>query len=261
MKTSVIIANFNNDKYIEQCINSLKSQTYKDIEIIFFDDNSSDNSLDIVKKFSNVIVIENKNQTKYGSLNQLNAFKESINRCTGELIFFLDSDDYFHEKKLDTMVNYFKNNKETKIAFDLPINVYENYNYLEKGNKNFLKTYWPFIHPTSCITIKKEVVDELFASISSKNFVDVWMDLRICLYAQYILKNFNRVNENLTYYRKTENNVSSKFKKYSKNWWKRRNQAHKYYQSFCKNNDIKFEKNLDYLLTNFIFLFIKKLKI
>ena len=42
----------------------------------------------------------------------------------------------------------------------------------------------------------EEIVNELFASISSKNFVDVWMDLRICLYAQYILKNFNRVNEN-----------------------------------------------------------------
>ena len=75
MKASVVIANFNNEKYIAQCINSLKSQTYKDLEIIFFDDNSSDNSLDIIKKFSDVKVIENKKQTNFGSLNQLNAFK------------------------------------------------------------------------------------------------------------------------------------------------------------------------------------------
>ena len=99
MKTSVVIANFNSEKYIEQCINSLKAQTYKDLEIIFFDDNSSDNSLDKIKKFSNIKVIENKIQTKYGSLNQLNAFRESINQSTGDLICFLDSDDYFHEKK------------------------------------------------------------------------------------------------------------------------------------------------------------------
>ena len=90
MKTSVVIANYNNEKYIEQCINSLKSQTYKDTEIIFFDDNSSDNSLDEIKKFSNVVVIENKKQTNHGSLNQLNAFRKSINQSTGELIFFLD---------------------------------------------------------------------------------------------------------------------------------------------------------------------------
>ena len=256
MKTSVVIANFNSENYIEECIQSLQSQTYKDIEIIFFDDNSSDNSLDKIKKFSNVKVIDNKNQTKYGSLNQLNAFRESINQSTGDLIFFLDSDDYFHEKKVETIVNYFKNNKETKIAFDLPINVYENSNYIEKGKKKFFKTYWPFIHPTSCITIKKEIFGKLFTSISSKDFTDVWMDLRICLYAKYILKNFNKVDENLTYYRRTESNISSKFKKYSKSWWKRRSQAHEYFHFFCKNNDIKFKKNLDYLLTKFICLFI-----
>ena len=201
-------------------------------------------------------VIENKNQTKYGSLNQLNAFKESINQSTGELIFFLDSDDFFHEKKVETIVNYFKNNSETKILFDLPINLYKNSNNNERGDKYFFKTYWPFIHPTSCITIKKEVVDKLFTSISTKDFTDVWMDFRICIYAQYILKNFQKVNENLTYYRRTENNISSNFRKFSKNWWKRRDQTHEYFHFFCKNNDIKFKKNLDYLFTKFVCLFI-----
>ena len=158
----------------------------------------------------------------------------------------------FTKKKIETIVNYFKNNDKTKIVFDLQINVYENSNHIEKGNKNFFKTYWPFIHPTSCITIKKEVFDELFTAISSKDFTDVWMDLRVCIYAQYVLKNFSKVNENLTYYRRTENNVSSKFKKYSKNWWKRRSQAHQYFHSFCISNNIKFKKNIDYLLTKFI---------
>ena len=62
----------------------------------------------------------------------------------------------FMKKKLETIVNYFKNNDKAEIVFDLPINVYENSNYIEKGNKYFFKTYWPFIHPTSCITIKKK---------------------------------------------------------------------------------------------------------
>ena len=256
MKTSVVIANFNSENYIEQCINSLKSQTYKNLEIIFFDDNSSDGSLNKIKKFSNVKVIENKIQTEHGSLNQLNAFRKCINQSTGDLIFFLDSDDYFHEKKLEKIVNYFKNNNRAEIVFDLPINVYKNSNYIDRGNRNFIKTYWPFIHPTSCITIKKEVVEKLFDSISFNDFTDVWMDLRICIYAQHILGSFNRINENLTYYRRTENNISSKFKKYSKNWWKRRSQAHEYFYFFCKKKNIKFEKNLDYLFTKFICLFI-----
>ena len=45
MKASIVIANYNNSKYIENCINSLNSQTYNNIEIIFFDDNSKDNSI------------------------------------------------------------------------------------------------------------------------------------------------------------------------------------------------------------------------
>ena len=84
------------------------------------------------------------------------------------------------------------------------------------------------------------------------------MDLRLSLYAKYVLKNFNRVDKNLTYYRRTENNISSKFKKYSKNWWKRRSQAHEYFRTFCNKNHIKFTKNLDYLLTKLICSFFKK---
>ena len=58
MKASIVIANYNNAKFIIYCINSLNSQTYKNIEIIFFDDNSKDNSIEIVEKYKNVKIIE-----------------------------------------------------------------------------------------------------------------------------------------------------------------------------------------------------------
>ena len=60
MKASVVIANYNNAKYIDDCINSINSQSYKNIEIKFFDDNSKDNSIETIKKFENVKIIENK---------------------------------------------------------------------------------------------------------------------------------------------------------------------------------------------------------
>ena len=253
MKISVVIANYNSEKYIDQCINSLKSQTYKDdIEIIFFDDNSADNSLEIIQKYSDVKIIKNKKQTNFGSINQLNAFKNAINVSSGNLIFFLDSDDYFHEKKVETVVDYFKNDISKKISFDLPIIVQNSFQKKESGKKIFFKTYWPYIHPTSCITIRKEIVDELFASISFDNFTDVWMDLRVSIFAQYILKSLNIINENLTYYRKTDTNISSKFKKFSKTWWKRRRQAHKYFYKFSKDNNLNFKKNFDFLITKLI---------
>ena len=125
MKASVVIANYNNAKFIQDCINSLNSQTYKDIEIIFFDDNSSDNSIDIIEKFKNIKIIKNKIQTEFGSLNQMNAFKKSIELSTGEIIFFLDSDDYFHKNKIEIIINTFIQNREQWIIYDYPILVKE----------------------------------------------------------------------------------------------------------------------------------------
>ena len=135
MKASVVIANYNNSNFIEECINSLNSQTYKNIEIIFFDDNSKDNSIDIIKKFANVKIIQNKIQTKYGSLNQMNAFKKSINLSTGDVIFLLDSDDYFKKDKIEKVVNYFLENKNRKIVFDFPIIIKENNHLIIKKKK------------------------------------------------------------------------------------------------------------------------------
>ena len=50
--------------------------------------------------------------------------------------------------------------------------------------------------------------------------------------------------------------VSSKFKKFSKSWWKRRSEAHDYFFDFMKKNNTKFNKNLDYYATKIINKFI-----
>ena len=107
MKASIVIANFNNSKFIDECIESLNNQTYKNIEIIFFDDNSHDNSIEKIKKFKNVRIIENKIQTKFGSFNQMNAFKKSIQYSTGDIIFLLDSDDFFRKDKIEKIMDFF----------------------------------------------------------------------------------------------------------------------------------------------------------
>ena len=149
-------------------------------------------------------------------------------------------------------MDYFKNDFSKKISFDLPIIIQNNLQKKETGKKNIFKTYWSYVHPTSCITIRKEIVDELFTSISFDSFTDVWMDLRISIFAQYILKTSDIIYENLTYYRKTNTNVSSKFQKFSKNWWKRRRQAHKYFYKFSKDNKLNFKRNFDFFITELV---------
>lgn len=248
MKASVIIANYNNSKYIDDCINSLNSQTYKDIEIVFFDDNSKDNSIEVIEKYKNVKIIKNDSQTNFGSFNQINAFKKSIELSTGEIIFFLDSDDWFQDKKIEKIMELFAIDKNKMIIFDFPIVIKNGTELLQKKNKNLYWTYWGYIHPTSCISIRKNFINKVFESTVSENFPNIWLDLRILLYAKYI-HNYNTIDENLTFYRQSEDSISSKFKKYSKSWWKRRNEAHNYFSYFMKKNNLKYEKNLDYFIT------------
>ena len=51
MKASIVIANYNSEKFISDCIDSINSQSYKNFEIIFFDDNSNDNSISTIQKY------------------------------------------------------------------------------------------------------------------------------------------------------------------------------------------------------------------
>ena len=122
IKVSVLVVNYNNSKYINKCINSLLNQDYRNIEIIFLDDNSFDNSNNVIKKFKKKIKIAKKKYQKHneGAFDQIKSFKECFKISTGKIIFLLDSDDYFHKKKISKIVNEFKEKKGNVIC-DIPI--------------------------------------------------------------------------------------------------------------------------------------------
>ena len=88
LKVSVLIANYNNEQYIEDCIDSIKQQSYDNIEIIFHDDLSSDDSIKKINEYKNIKVIKNKKRGKYGSFNQINAYKRAFKKSSGDIIFF-----------------------------------------------------------------------------------------------------------------------------------------------------------------------------
>ena len=72
---SVLIANYNNLKYIDQCLESVINQNYKKIEIIVVDDNSSDNSLEILNNYADQIkLIIKKKKTGLGSFDQMSSY-------------------------------------------------------------------------------------------------------------------------------------------------------------------------------------------
>jgi teichuronic acid biosynthesis glycosyltransferase TuaG len=257
MKVSVLIANYNNEKYLAESINSVRKQNYQNIEIIVHDDASSDNSIKKINKYKNIIIIKNKKRSNYGSYNQMNAYFRAFKKSNGEVIFFLDSDDLFKKNKIKTIINEFLKNRNISSVFDLPIYKYKNKLKIIKKKKKIISNIWPYIPPQSCIAIKRKDFKKILHKINFNLFPDIWMDFRIGLYLKYIKKDFNILEKNLTYYRQSQTMVSSNFKFLSTSWWKRRKQAHDYVKYFFARNKIKHTKNLDFIFTNFINYFIK----
>ena len=121
-KISIIIVNYNNAKFLSKSINSILSQKINNLEIIVVDDKSTDNSIQILNRFKNkVMIIKNQKKTKFGSFNQINSYYKGYLKSKGEYIFFLDSDDFFKKNKIETIIKEFNNQKNIDLIFDLPI--------------------------------------------------------------------------------------------------------------------------------------------
>ena len=258
IEASILVINYNNERYIAQCIKSILNQSInKNLEIIFHDDNSTDDSIKIVKKTKNIKIIKNKKKTSYGSFNQMEAIKRSLVYSKGEIVFLLDSDDYFTKNKVKIILELFKKENSLDIIYDLPIlKKGNNFKNIKLRNKNFQR-FWSYIPPQSCISIRRKVLKKIISKINIKKYPDVWIDFRIAIYARYILKHFYVLEKNLTVYRKINSSASHKFRKFSRIWWNRRYQAHNFIKYFFKINKIKYKKNLDYFLTLIVNKIIK----
>lgn len=102
-KISIIIPTFNQGKFIEQTILSILNQTYKNFEIIIIDGGSKDNTIDIIKKHKTHLTywISEKDS------GQSEAINKGISKTTGDIITWLNSDDYYEPNTLETIANNF----------------------------------------------------------------------------------------------------------------------------------------------------------
>lgn len=107
MKISIIIPNYNKEKYVIDCLNSCLNQSYKNIEVIFIDNDSSDSSLDLVKKYkidTNTEFIIDTAQNIYE-----NCWDECVQLAekkyvSGDYYTIIGSDDFIHPNYVGTVV-------------------------------------------------------------------------------------------------------------------------------------------------------------
>ncbi len=102
-KLSVIIPVYNTEKYLKRCLDSIVTQSYRNLEIILVDDGSTDNSLQIcnsyAKQDSRITVIHKEN----GGVSS--ARNTGMKVATGEYIIFCDSDDFLGKKAYETVIS------------------------------------------------------------------------------------------------------------------------------------------------------------
>ena len=105
---SVIVNCFNGEKYLDDCLNSIIFQSYKNWELIFWDNQSTDNSKKIFNKFKD-------ERFKYFLSPRHTYLYEArdlaIQKSKGEYFAFCDVDDYWSNKKLEILLPLFKNDK------------------------------------------------------------------------------------------------------------------------------------------------------
>ncbi len=96
---SIILPVHNSAKNLEECLKSLVSQTYRNIEIIVIDDQSSDSSYKILRKFNKNYkkIKAYRNVKRYGIVMTLN---RALKKAKGDFIAFMDSDDFSHKNRI-----------------------------------------------------------------------------------------------------------------------------------------------------------------
>ncbi|PZV14675.1 MAG: hypothetical protein DCF22_08475 [Leptolyngbya sp.] len=102
---SIIINNYNYDRFLAETIDSALAQTYSNIEVIVVDDGSTDQSRSIIASYGDRIVPVLKSNG-----GQSSSFNEGFKASQGEIISFLDSDDLFYPEKIEKIVNFFVQN-------------------------------------------------------------------------------------------------------------------------------------------------------
>lgn len=100
---SIIMTVYNNEKYLDEAINSLRIQSYTNVEIIIVDDGSIDNSLQICRKYEN-------QDKRIKVISQINngvssARNLGLDNSNGKYIAFVDSDDYIEKNYIERLYN------------------------------------------------------------------------------------------------------------------------------------------------------------
>lgn len=217
----ILMATYNGQSYIKEQIDSLLNQTYKNWQLIIHDDNSTDNTIEIIKeymvKYPKYIKLIDDNISTGGAKDNFIFLLENIDN-NYNYIMFCDQDDIWLEDKIETTLLKMKQ-MENMYSKEKPIMIYSNLNIVDKNlndlgsdmfqlnnysskRDNIYKLMVGNYITGNTIMINKIALD--FVLPMSKNAImhDWWMALIISKFGY-----LKPIEKSLTLYRQHDNNV------------------------------------------------------
>ena len=257
---SVLVLNFNNGRFLNRSIKSCLNQSYKKIEVLVYDDKSTDESKAILKKYKNKkvrVFYNSSNKTNIAAIDAKNGYYNLIKFSKGKIIFLLDSDNYFQRNKIKEFIKIYKENNQINFIQDLPT-IYSKKKKKIK-NKNNLLSFWPYLAPESCISFRKKLFIDFKKKNKSheNNFKDVWFGFRLGVFAYFKDKSFYSLNKSLTNYKSY--GESKKYNLFNSNWFVRRLDSFRYLKKIDQHS-INLNFNFDYQFTKIISFILKCFK-
>ena len=112
-KVTLLIPNYNNAAYLEDCLKSIQKQTYTDFKILIVDDGSTDNSVEIIEQFPDNRIQLIQKEKNSGIVDTLNVGLEAI---SSEYMMRMDGDDLMTENRIEKLVQFLDRNPDFGIC-------------------------------------------------------------------------------------------------------------------------------------------------
>lgn len=210
---SVIVPVYNVEKYVDKCIESLINQSYKNLEILLINDGSTDLSEEICRKWAKKdfrIQVFNKEN---GGLSDARNF--GLDRCNGDFVAFVDSDDIINKEMFNVMLNLSKETSSDIVQCDFLkfkdentiINEKEEYKIKEFSNIEAIENHYKEeLKISTVVAWSKLYKRKLFNEIrfpKGKLHEDEFTTYKLLYKANKI----TYTNQKLYYYRDTPNSI------------------------------------------------------
>ncbi len=181
-KVSIIVPNYNHEKYLKQRLDSIFDQTYRNFEVILLDDASPDNSVEILKKYKDHPQVSHFLVNSKNTGSPFKQWGKGVSLARGKYIWIAESDDWADKRFLEVLIRSFQPNSNLGMAHCA-------LNWVDaKGNPMTNRTYHRESFRRSGISEIKEhlVVSNSIQNVSAVLFDrEVFRDIHLEDYSKY----------------------------------------------------------------------------